>query len=327
MINYLIRRIIYIIPTLIAISIVVFIVINLPPGDFLTSYVNQLRQSGLEVDASQVAALERRYGLDRSIVGQYIIWITNFVQGDFGLSFQENRPVIDLIKERIGFTALIALSTVLFQWIMAIPIGIYSAVKQYSITDYIFTLGGFIGLAMPNFLLALIIMYIAYAFFDTSVTGLISSQYMGQPWDLPKILDMLNNLWVPVVVIGTAGAAGLIRIMRGQMLDELGKPYVQTARAKGLYEFVVVLKHATRIAINPLVSTVGWILPQIIAGGTIVGIVLGLPTLGPLLLRSLRFQDMFLAGSILMCQGILIIIGTLISDVLLAISDPRIRYD
>lgn len=309
------------------ISVVSFAIMELPPGDFLTYYVAELRAQGQEVSQELIQALEIRYGLNDPSYTRYFKWITGFVQGDLGLSLRYNRPVSDLIMERVGFTALIAVLTLIFQWVVSVPIGIYSAVRQYSVTDYIATIFGFLGLAIPNFLLALVIMYVSYAHFGHSISGLFAPQFVGEPWSVPKLLSLASNIWVPIVVVGTAGTAGSIRVLRGQILDELGKHYVQTARAKGLSEFIVVWKHMLRVAINPVVSTVGWILPEIFAGDTITGVVLGLPTLGPLLLQALRYQDMYLAGSILMVQTILVVIGTLISDVLLAMVDPRIRYD
>ena len=232
-----------------------------------------------------------------------------------------------VIKERIGYTILISLGTILFTWILAIPIGVYSAVKQYSLGDYTFTLVGFVGVSIPNFLLALIIMFISIKFFGVNVGGLFSTEYMGEPWSWGKFVDLLAHLWVPIVVVGTAGMAGLIRVMRGQMLDELRKPYVQTARAKGLSEIKIIFKHVVRIAVNPIISTAGWMLPQIVSGATISGIVLGLPTIGPKLFEALQGQDMYLAGTIVMMQSSLVIIGTMLSDLLLAVIDPRIRYD
>ncbi len=315
------------IPILIVISIVAFIIIKLPPGDYLTHYIQQLRISGQEVGEARIASLEKRYGLSQPGYIQYFKWVTGIFHGDFGISFQWNKPVSVLIKERIGYTVLIALFTIIFQWGMAIPIGIFSALRQYSLTDYVFTFIGFIGLSIPNFLLALVLMFIGLKYFNVNVSGLMSSEYMGQPMNWEKMYDIFKHLWVPVIVVGTAGTAGLIRVMRGQMLDELGREYVQTARSKGLSEWTVIMKHTVRIAVNPIISTVGWVLPQIISGATIVGVVLTLPTLGPLLLSALSTQDMYLAGSILLMQSVLIIIGTLLSDILLAIVDPRIRYE
>ncbi len=327
MMNYILRRTLLIIPTLIAISVIAFIVIKLPPGDYLTSYIQTMRMSGQEVNEAMIKSLERRYGLDKPAYVQYLRWVSGFFRGDMGMSFQWNKPVTLLLKERIGFTILISLGTILFQYMVAIPIGVYSAIRQYSAMDYIISTIGFIGMSVPSFLLALILMFIGVRYFGASVGGLFSSQYMGEPWSIPKVLDMLSRIWLPIVIVGISGTAGLIRVMRSQMLDELGKDYVKTAHSKGLPEILVVLRHPFRLAINPLISTAGWLLPQIVSGDTLVGIVLTLPTVGPLLLQALLFQDMYLAGSILMVQSALVVIGTLLSDILLAVSDPRIRYD
>ena len=308
MLTYILRRFLIMIPILIAISIFSFIIIKLPPGDYLTSYIQQMKISGQEVDESIIKSLERRYGLNQPGHIQYLKWVSGFFKGDFGMSFQWNEPVLTLIKERIGFTVIIASLTILFQWGFAIPIGILSAIRQYSFVDYFFTFVGFIGLSIPNFLLALILMFFGFKYFGANLSGLFSSKYMGVAWNIEKFIDMLKHLWIPIIVVGTAGTAGLIRIMRGQMLDELEKEYVQTARSKGLSEKTVIFKHTVRIAINPLISTVGWILPQIISGATIVGVVLTLPTLGPTLLQALQYQDMYLAGSILLFQSSLIVI-------------------
>ncbi|PRX20684.1 peptide/nickel transport system permease protein [Orenia metallireducens] len=327
MLNYIIRRCLMAIPLLIAISIVTFIVIKLPPGSYLETYIAEQQRLGGEVTQDRVEAIKQRYGLGQPTYVQYFKWISGFPRGDFGMSFKAQQPVAKIIKERIGFTILLSLATVLFTWSLAVPIGIYSAVRQYSVFDYVFTFIGFIGVAIPNFLLALFLMFIGVKFFGADLSGLFSMEYMGEPWSFGKFIDMLKHLWVPVVVVGTGGMAGLIRIMRGQMLDELRKAYVQTARAKGLSEYIVIVKHVARIAINPFVSTIGWMLPGLISGGTLAGIVLGLPTLGPKLLDALKTQDMYLAGTIMMLLSSLTIIGTLISDILLAIVDPRIRYE
>ena len=327
MVEYIVRRCLYIIPLLILISVLAFIIIKLPPGDFLSTYIMSLRRSGAEVNESVIANLENRYGLNQPTYVQYFKWVSGFFHGDFGRSFQFEEPVKNIISDRIGFTMVIACLTLLFQWIFAIPIGIYSAVRQYSIFDYFWTFVGFIGLSVPNFLLALILMFVGIKYFGASIGGLFSSEFIGQPWTWPKFFDLLQHIWVPVVVIGTAGMAGQIRIMRGQMLDEIGKQYIQTARAKGLSEWIVIMKHATRVAVNPIISTAGWMLPRIVSGATIAGIVLGLPTIGPTLFGALTSQDMYLAGTIVMLQSTLVVIGTLLSDILLSAIDPRIRYE
>ncbi len=327
MLQYILRRVIAMIPTLIAISIISFVIIKLPPGDYLTSYVASLEAQGETVDEAELAALKNRYGLDDPTYVQYFKWIGGVLRGDFGQSFELNQPVSTLIGGRLALTFMISLVTLLFTWAVALPVGIYTAVKRYSIGDYFFTFVGFVGLAIPNFLLALVLMYIAFKYFNQSVTGLFSPEYIDAPWSWGRVLDLLNHLWVPIIIIGTAGTAGLIRIMRANLLDELHKPYVTTARAKGLSEMRLLLKYPVRIALNPFVSTIGWSLPFLISGSAIVAIVLNLPTSGPLLLRALLNQDMFLAGSFILLLAVMTVLGTLISDILLAWLDPRIRYE
>jgi peptide/nickel transport system permease protein len=327
MFEYIIRRIFYIIPTMLFISIVSFVIIQLPPGDYLTTMVSTMMAQGDEVDEQTVKFLEERYGLNQPIHVQYLKWITGIItQGDFGTSFEWNRPVSTLMWDRIGLTFVISLTTLLFTWLVAFPIGIYSAVRKYTLGDYILTAIGFIGLAIPNFLLALVLMYISYRFFNQSVGGLFSPEYIDAPWSWGKFMDLLAHLWIPVVIIGTAGTAGLIRIMRANLLDELKKPYVEAARLKGQKEWLVILKYPVRVALNPFISTAGWLLPTLVSGSAIVSIVLNLPTTGPLLLRALRSQDMYLAGSFILILSFLTVIGTLISDIMLAWLDPRIRY-
>ena len=327
MLQYILRRILYMIPTLILISVVSFIIIQLPPGDFLTSYIAQLSQTGETVDEATIAALKKRYGLDQPYYIQYFMWVKGMFQGDFGQSFEWNRPVSQLIWERLGLTVAVSTFTMLFSWALSFPIGMYSATHQYSIGDYLATFIGYIGLATPNFMIALILMWIAYSVFGASVGGLFSPQYVEAPWSWGKFLDMLNHLWIPAIVIGMGGTAGLIRTLRANLLDELHKPYVITARAKGVPERKLVWKYPLRVAIIPWISTVGWTLPGIVSGETIVAVVLSLPTTGPLLLRALQSQDMYLAGSFIMLLSFLTVIGTLISDILLGWVDPRIRYE
>lgn len=327
MVGLILRRLLWMIPTLFIISIISFALIQLPPGDYLTSYVAGLNETGETVSEAEAASLRKQYGLDKSIYEQYYIWMTGLVQGDLGMSFERNRPVAKLIGERILLTVIISVVTLLFTWAIAIPVGIYSAVKQYSIGDHVFTVLGFIGLAVPNFLLALILMYVGYTVFGVSAGGLFSPQYEAAPWSLAKFADLLAHLWIPVVVIGTSGTAGLIRIMRGNLLDELRKQYVLAARAKGLGRIRLLLKYPVRVALNPLISTIGWLLPAIVSGATITAVVLSLPTTGPLLLSSLMSQDMYLAGSMVMILSLLTVVGTLISDLLLLWLDPRIRYE
>ncbi|TDO92072.1 peptide/nickel transport system permease protein [Halanaerobium saccharolyticum] len=327
MLNFILRRTLIIIPMIILISMISFLIITLPPGSYIDSYLANLQQMGGEVEQSRADTIKERYGLNDPIYLQYWKWVKGFPRGDFGMAFSEERPVINIIQERIGYTILISSLTLLFTWVLSIPIGIYSAVKQYSFGDYAFTFFGFLGVSIPNFLLAIIIMFVGLRFFGINLSGLMPVQYMGEPWGLSKILAVLQRIWVPVVVVGTAGMAGLIRIMRAEMLDQLRQPYIQMARSKGVDEIKVIIKYAARIAVNPLISTIGWLLPQIISGGTIAGIVLGLPTLGPKLYDALKIQDMYLAGTIIFFNIVLILIGTLLSDILLALVDPRIRYD
>ncbi len=328
MLQYILRRFLIMIPTLIAISIISFIIIQLPPGDYLTTYVAELTAQGEDVNEATLAQLQERYGLGLPIHQQYLRWMRNILlRGDFGQSFTWNRPVNELIWDRLGFTMLVTFVTVMFVWIVALPIGIYSAVRQYSLGDYIATFFGFIGLATPNFLLALILMYLGIKLFGQSVGGLFSPEYQEAPWSMAKFMDLLSHLWIPVVILGTAGTAGLIRIMRANLLDELHKPYVTTARAKGLPERTLIWRYPVRVALNPFVSTIGWTLPSLVSGSIIVSVVLNLPTTGPLLLQALMQQDMFLAGSFILIVSCLTVIGTLISDILLAWLDPRIRFE
>jgi peptide/nickel transport system permease protein len=314
------------IPTLIAISIISFTIIQLPPGDFLTTYVAQLTASGETVDQAELESLRTRFGLDQPMYIQYLKWAWNFIHGDFGHSFEWNKPVSELIGERLGLTVVISVCTLLFTWAVSIPIGIYSAVRQYSWLDYVLTVLGFIGLATPNFLLALVLLWVSYAYFGLSIGGLFSSHFADAPWSFAKVVDLLEHLWVPVIIVGLAHTAKFIRIIRGNLLDELRKPYVVTARAKGLSETRLILKYPVRVAINPLVSTIGWTLPELISGIAITAVVLNLPTTGPLLLSALMSQDMQLAGTFIMFLSCLTVIGTLVSDILLAWVDPRIRF-
>jgi peptide/nickel transport system permease protein len=327
MLGYIIRRIVYMVPTLFGISLIAFMIIQLPPGDYLTSMVANMESSGQTVDPRQVDALREQYGFDQPIYVQYGKWIAGIVtRGDFGQSFQWKQPVSALIWGRLGATLMISVASLLFVWAVALPIGIYSAVRRYSFGDHAFTLLGFIGLAVPNFILALVLMYASYKLFGQSVGGLYSPQFTEAPWSWDKAMDLLSHLWVPVIVIGTAGTAALIRILRANLTDELHKPYVLTARAKGLPEYKVVLKYPVRIALNPFVSALGWVLPHLVSGATIISIVLNLPTSGPLLLSSLVSQDMYLAGTFILMLGALTLVGMLISDLLLALLDPRIRF-
>jgi peptide/nickel transport system permease protein len=316
------------IPTIIGISFLTFFIIQLPPGDFLTSKLAGMMEQGETIDVATLEALKSRYGLDQPIVVQYWKWVSGIIfRGDFGQSFEWNRPVTDMIWGRLGLTFVLSFITLIFIWILAFPIGIYSAVKKYSPGDYAFTFLGFIGLAIPNFLFALTLMYIAFSQFGLSVGGLFSPKYTEAPWSWEKLVDLLQHIWIPMIVLGLAGTANLIRTMRANLLDELKKPYVVTARAKGLSENKLLIKYPVRVALNPFISTVGWVLPTLVSGSTVVSIVLNLPTTGPLLLRALQSQDMYLAGSFILMLSTLTVIGTLLSDILLALVDPRIRFD
>lgn len=327
MLNYIIRRLIIIVPELFLISIVAFIVIQLPPGDFLTTYIMRLQASGVEINKTIIETLTRQYGLDRPLYIQYLIWIKNIIfNGNFGTSFSWNRPVADLIKERLSITLFISLSSLVLTWIIAFPIGIYSATHQYSPFDHIFTFLSFVGISMPGFLLALIAVWFLYKFTGHAVIGVFSLEYLDQPWSFAKFIDMVKNIWLPVIVVGMAGTAGLVRVIRAMMLDEIRKLYVTTARAKGLPEYKVLIKYPLRVAVSPTISTIGWLLPALVSGESVVGIVLNLQTIGPLLLSASLAQDMYLAGSIVLILGTLTVIGMFISDLLLAWLDPRVRY-
>ena len=325
MVAFLIRRVSILVPMLFMMSIVAFAIIQAPPGDYLETYIAQLMATGDDVDMAEIEALERMYGLDQPMYVQYWKWLWKVLHGDLGMSLEFQRPVNDLIGERLGLTVLLGLFTVLFTWSLALPIGMLSAVKQYSFVDYFFTFVSYVGVGVPNFLLALVIMWSVYRYFGLKITGLFSGDYVDAPWSVARFLDMLKHIWVPMLILGSAGTAGLTRTVRANLLDELKKPYVQTARAKGLSERKVVFKYPLRIALNPFVSTIGWALPGLFSGSLIVAMVLGLPTVGPLLLRALMAQDMFLAGSIVLILTTLTMIGTLVSDIVLAALDPRIR--
>jgi len=325
--RFTIQRILHVIPTLIAISIISFFIIQLPPGDFLTTQIASLEAQGESLDPAQLEALRVRYGIGEPFWVQYWKWISNIVlHGDFGLSFQYQRPVGGLISERLGLTVLLGLTTLVLTWAIALPAGVISAIRQHSAADYTISVLGFVALAVPNFLAALALAYIGFRFFGQSVGGLFSPEYVNAPWSLDRVLDLFGHLWIPVVVIALAGTAGIIRTTRANMLDELHKPYVTTARAKGLPEGRIIRKYPLRIALNPFVSTAGWNIPQIFDGEVIVATVLALGTTGPLLLGALRSQDMYLAGGIILIVAVLTVVGTFISDLLLAAVDPRVRF-
>lgn len=324
---FVLRRLIYMLVTVAAISVMTFIIIQLPPGDYVTAMVAQLNLQGTTVDPAEMAALRARYGLDDPMHVQYWKWISNIIfAGDFGYSLEWRRPVADLLWNRLGLTFLLALITLLFIWALSLPIGIYTAVRKNTIGDYVATFVGVLGLAIPNFLFALVLMYISFSYFNTGIGGLFSPEYENAPWSWDKLMDLGAHLIIPTIVLGTSGTASLIRILRANLLDELGKPYVTTARAYGLSENRLLLKYPVRIALNPFISTVGWVLPTLVSGATITAVVLNLPMTGPLLLQALISQDMYLAGSFIMMLSVLTVIGTLLSDLLLAWLDPRIRY-
>ncbi|MFZ4851005.1 MAG: ABC transporter permease [Caldilinea sp.] len=327
MVRYIVKRLLLMVPTLVAISIVSFTIINLPPGDFVDRIVAQRLTAGEVVTAQEAADLRAFYGLDRSVGEQYVVWVSNiFLRGDFGRSFRWDLPVRDLVWERMALTLLLSVSSLLFIWVVAIPIGIFSAVRRYSLGDYSATFLGFVGVSIPNFLLALVLMFISFRYFGQSVGGLFSPQYINAPWSLAKILDLLGHLWIPMIVLGTAGTASLVRTLRANLLDELSRPYVTTARTKGLPESWLIVKYPLRHALNPFVSDLNGIFVDLVSGSTIVAVVLSLQTTGPLLLDALRSEDMFLAGSFIMLMSVLAVVGTLFSDILLAWLDPRIRY-
>jgi len=325
MLRYLLHRLLVMIPTLVAISVIVFVIIQLPPGDYLESYIAELESQGEAVDPQTIAFLREHYGLDKPMHEQYFVWFTGMLQGNFGYSFQYNLPVSEVVGDRLFLTVLLSLATVLFTWLLAFPIGIYSATHQYSWGDYGLTFLGFLGLATPNFLLALVMLYFANVLFGTSIGGLMDPEYIGQPWSWGKLVSVLEHLWIPVIVIGTAGTAGMIRRLRANLLDELQKHYVVTGRAKGLPRRRLLVKYPLRMALNFFVADIGMLLPTIISGAEVVAVVLSLPTTGPMLIEALQSQDMYLAGSFLMFLASLTVVGVLVSDLALAVLDPRIR--
>jgi peptide/nickel transport system permease protein len=323
--RYVVRRLVYAVLTIVGISIVSFFIIQLPPGDFLTTTIDRLGDKG-SMGSQQIAVLRERYGLDQPWYYQYYKWISGIVlHGDFGQSFVYNRPVSELIIQRLPLTIVLSIATLLFTWAVAIPIGIFSAVRQYSVGDYVVTVLGFLGLAVPGFLIALVLLYVSFRYFGQDVGGLYSERYIDAPWSIGKVGDLLKHMWIPVVITGLAGTAALIRVMRANLLDELRKPYVSAARARGNPEVRLIVRYPVRVALSPLLSTVGWVLPAVISSGEVVAIVLSLQTTGPMLLSSLQTQDMYLAGSFILVVSMLTVVGTLISDLLLAWADPRIR--
>ena len=327
MLQYIARRVAAFVPLLLLLSAVSFTIIELPPGDYLSTYLVRLETQGNRITDDQVANLAAYYGLDQPIYTRYLLWLRNILlRGNLGWSFAHDRPVAAVIGERLGLTLVVTISTLVFTYVAAVPIGVYSAVRQYSFFDYFWTFWGFVGLAIPNFLFALVLLWISFRYFGVPITGLFAPEFVDAPWSLARVWSMLQRLWAPVVVVGTAGMAGLIRVMRATLLDELRKLYVVTARAKGVAEGRLLFKYPVRIAVNPIISGIGWLLPAIISGATITSIVLNLPTTGPVLLGALLAQDMYLAGSFVMILSILVLVGNLISDIVLAWVDPRIRF-
>src|SRR6202043_1479402 len=325
MLRYLVHRILIMIPTLIAISIVIFTIIHLPPGDYFSTYIAELQASGEPADLARIAFLKAQYGLDKPLWEQYLVWVWGLLHGDMGYSFAYNLPVTQVVGDRLFLTFLVSLVTIVFTYVVAFPIGVYSATHQYSWADHALTLLGFLGLATPSFLLALVLLYLANVYFGISIGGPMDPKYVAQPWSFGKVLSVAAHLWIPVVVIGTAGTASMIRRLRANLLDELQKQYVVTARAKGLHPLKLLFKYPLRMALNPFISDIGSLLPHVISGAAIVSVVMSLPTTGPMLLDALRSQDMFFAGSFLMFMAFLTVIGVFLSDIALAALDPRIR--
>ena len=326
MLRFAVRRIALLFPMLFIASVITFAIIQAPPGDFLDDYIAELMEQGeAGFNRADVEYLREQYGLNDPLPIQYGKWFLNVLQWDLGLSLEWNKPVTELLNQRLLMTVILGLFTITFTWTMAIPIGILSAVKQYSWWDYIWTFISYLGVATPNFMIALVVIWMAFSYFGANLVGLFSSEYIDAPWSIAKVIDMLKHIWVPMLIVGTSGTARLTRIVRANLLDELSKPYVETARAKGVSELKLLLKYPTRIALNPFVSTAGWELSELFSGSLIVATVMGLPTMGPLLLRALISQDMYMAGSMLLILTYLTLVGTLISDLALGLMDPRIR--
>ncbi len=325
MLRFVSNQMLIMIPNLLVISFLVFTIIQLPEGDYLSTYVSELRARGETVDEERITFLRLQYGIDRPFHEKYLSWLGNALKGDFGHSFEYDLPVMDVIGDRFFLTFVVSFSTILFTWIVSFPIGMYSATHQYNMGDHALTIVGFVGLATPNFILALVLLYIANTVFGVSIGGLMDPQYLQAPWSFAKFNSILAHLWVPVIVIGTSNTASMIRRLRANLLDELEKQYVITARAKGLHPFKVLVKYPLRMALNPFVADIGTILPKVISGSAIVSVVLSLPTTGPMLLRALQSQDMYLAGTFLMLLALMTVVGMYLSDLALAALDPRIR--
>jgi peptide/nickel transport system permease protein len=327
MLQFIIKRVLILIPLILVFSFICFVIIQLPPGDFLTTYINSLRSQGANITPEIIAGLEQRYGVNEPFLVQYGKWMGRLAVGDLGYSFSWNRSVNSLIAERLGYTVILGLTSVILIWVIAFPLGFYSATHQYNLVDYSFTSISFLGLSIPEFLLALVMMWLYFVFTGKFGGGMYSDKFANTPMSWEKFVDLLNHVWMPYLVIAVTGTAGLFKTFRANLLDELGKPYVVTAKAKGVPYLRLLLKYPGRIALIPFISTIGWMLPGLISGQTIISIVMNLPTLGPLLIASLRNQDMFLAGSIVLILGVLTMIGTMLSDILLAVTDPRTRHE
>jgi peptide/nickel transport system permease protein len=328
MLKFVLKRLAWMVPALLVVSFLSFVLIQLPPGDYVTTYIATLAASNETVDQNTAIELRQRFGLDQPMLVQYVKWIGNILlHGDFGLSFEWQQPVSGLIWERMALTLVLTLATLVATWGIALPLGVFSAVKKYSLADYVLTFFSFVGLAIPSFLLAVVLMYVAAVEWGQEVGGLFSDQYVSASWSLAKVMDLLGHLWIPVIILAVSGTASLVRVMRANMLDELHRPYVTTARAKGLSEFHLLVKYPMRVALNPFISTIAWLLPNLVSGSIIVAIVLNLPTAGPMLLQSLMSQDMYLAGAFVLLICVLTLFGSLVSDILLALADPRIRLE
>lgn len=327
MLQYIVRRLLTFIPMFFLLSLLSFTIIQLPPGSYVDTMVANMQSRGLAIEEAEIQRLTQQYGLDKPFLAQYTQWISNFIlRGDLGTAFAENRPVTEILQERVPLTMLISLISIGFIWLIALPIGVYSATHQYSLGDYVITFVGMIGLSLPSFLFAIVVLWFVYSTTGFAITGLFSVQYINAPWSMEKVVDLLKHIWLPIGILAVTGTAGLIRVMRANLLDELSKQYVTTARSKGLTERRVLWKYPIRVALNPIVSTIGWLLPTIVGGESLVAIILNLRTVGPALLNAVRTQDMYLAGGIVMILSTLTLIGSLISDLLLAWLDPRIRY-
>jgi len=337
MLRYLIQRLFIMIPTLLVISFLVFAIIQAPPGDYLESMVAEMQSRGENVPQDKIDWLRHTYGLDQPFYVQYLQWMFGswnglhyegggLVFGDLGYSFEHNLPVKEVVGDRLSLTVVVSLASILFVWLISFPIAVYSATHQYSFFDYLFTFFGYIGLATPSFLLALVLLYFANVWFGTSIGGLVDPQYMDQPWSWGKLVSVLQHMWVPVLVIGLPGTAGMIRRLRANLLDELNKQYVVTGRAKGLPPFRLLMKYPLRLSLNPFIADIGSLLPELISGSVVVSVVMSLPITGPMLLEALRSQDMYLAGSFLMFMAVLTVFGIFVSDIALALLDPRIRF-